>query len=73
MRHKLLVLSLAIAAFAVPSLLAAPMLMASPVDPPSASAAEDSSLPSGLERGFQNVPMADKPWAYWWWLKGNVT
>ena len=51
----------------------AAVLMASPVGAPSASAAEDGFLPSGLERDFQNVPMADKPWAYWWWLKGNVT
>ena len=26
-----------------------------------------------LEEGFQSVPTADKPWTYWWWLKGNVT
>jgi hypothetical protein len=28
---------------------------------------------SSLEQGFRHVPMAEKPWAYWWWLKGNVT
>jgi hypothetical protein len=25
-----------------------------------------------LDDGFRTVPDADKPWAYWWWLKGNV-
>jgi hypothetical protein len=25
-----------------------------------------------LEAGFRQVPMADRPWAYWWWLNGNV-
>ena len=29
--------------------------------------------PDALEQGFRNVPDAAKPWAYWWWLKGNVT
>lgn len=27
---------------------------------------------SSLEQGFRTVADADKPWAYWWWLKGNV-
>ena len=25
-----------------------------------------------LEQRFQNPNDADKPWAYWWWLNGNV-
>ncbi|MFA5192370.1 MAG: glycosyl hydrolase [Verrucomicrobiia bacterium] len=25
-----------------------------------------------LDQGFRNVPDADKPWAYWWWVNGNV-
>ncbi|MBN2292311.1 MAG: hypothetical protein JXM70_07795 [Pirellulales bacterium] len=25
-----------------------------------------------LENGFQKPADADKPWAYWWWLKANV-
>lgn len=25
-----------------------------------------------LAQGFRTVPDADKPWVYWWWLKGNV-
>ena len=25
-----------------------------------------------LESRFQNPADADKPWAYWWWLNGNV-
>jgi hypothetical protein len=25
-----------------------------------------------LEQGFRSVPGADKLWAYWWWLNGNV-
>jgi hypothetical protein len=25
-----------------------------------------------LESGFRTVPEADRPWAYWWWLNGNV-
>jgi hypothetical protein len=24
------------------------------------------------ESAFRNVPMADRPWAYWWWLNGNM-
>lgn len=27
----------------------------------------------GLEQAFRCPPDADKPWAYWWWLKGNVS
>jgi hypothetical protein len=25
-----------------------------------------------LQDGFRNVPAADRPWVYWWWLNGNV-
>ncbi len=25
-----------------------------------------------LDEGFRSVPDADKPWAYWWWVNGNV-
>jgi hypothetical protein len=28
--------------------------------------------PVPIDQGFRNVPDADKPWAYWWWLNGNV-
>lgn len=35
---------------------------------PSASRAADE-----LEQGFRLPPDAARPWAYWWWLKGNVT
>jgi len=27
---------------------------------------------TGLEEGFRNVPDSAKPWAYYWWLNGNV-
>ncbi len=44
---------------------AALLLLSAPLARPQAS-------PS-LEEGFRSAPAADKPWAYWWWLKGNVT
>lgn len=25
-----------------------------------------------LEEGFREVPLVDRPWAYWWWLNGHV-
>ncbi|MFH1268198.1 MAG: glycosyl hydrolase [Planctomycetota bacterium] len=28
---------------------------------------------AGLEQGFRNPSDTAKPWAYWWWIKGNVT
>ncbi len=28
---------------------------------------------ASLDDHFRSVPNADKPWAYWWWLKGNVS
>ncbi len=24
------------------------------------------------EENFQNVPVADRPWCYWWWINGHV-
>jgi len=27
----------------------------------------------GLANGFHSPPDSAKPWAYWWWLNGNVT
>lgn len=25
-----------------------------------------------LEAGFRDVPVAERPWCYWWWLNGHV-
>lgn len=25
-----------------------------------------------LEEGFREVPVTERPWAYWWWLNGHV-
>ncbi len=25
-----------------------------------------------LDENFRDVPVADRPWAYWWWLNGHV-
>jgi hypothetical protein len=25
-----------------------------------------------LDENFRNVPVADRPWAYWWWVNGHV-
>ena len=33
-----------------------------------AAAQEDG----GLEARFRDPPREDRPWVYWWWLKGNV-
>ncbi len=30
------------------------------------------AAPVSLDQGFRNVPDADKPWVYWWWVNGNV-
>jgi hypothetical protein len=30
------------------------------------------AAPVSLDQGFRNVPDAAKPWAYWWWVNGNV-
>jgi len=33
-----------------------------------------AAAPAGqLEQAFARPADADKPWAYWWWLKGNVS
>jgi hypothetical protein len=40
--------------------------------PPTATQAA-APQPASLEQGFRSVPTAEKPWVYWWWLKGNVT
>lgn len=42
----------------------------------SATAAEnvpDRGAAEGMENAFRQPGDAQKPWAYWWWLKGNVT
>lgn len=31
-----------------------------------------ASPPSELEARFRSPPRGDRPWAYWWWLNGNV-
>jgi hypothetical protein len=35
--------------------------------PTTATHAQDEMAAS-----FQTVPMADRPWVYWWWLNGNI-
>ena len=52
------------------------VLMAFGVSLPGVAAAGDAAegtvrRPS-LEEGFRQPPDSVKPWAYWWWLKGNV-
>jgi len=37
-----------------------------------ADSAEAESTTPALEEAFRQPPAAVKPWAYWWWLKGNV-
>ncbi len=27
---------------------------------------------AALEDSFRDVPVADRPWAYWWWINGHV-
>jgi hypothetical protein len=41
--------------------------------PRPAKADDASRPPAGLEQDFHEPPTAVRPWAYWWWLKGNVT
>jgi hypothetical protein len=36
-------------------------------------ARSESSAPADLEKAFCKPADAEKPWAYWWWLNGNVT
>jgi (4-O-methyl)-D-glucuronate---lignin esterase len=38
-----------------------------------ARAADAGDELANLERDFLAPPDTDKPWAYWWWLKGNVS
>ena len=43
---------------------------------PGAALATDKSgnrVSGSLEAAFRQPPDTVKPWAYWWWLKGNVT
>ncbi len=28
--------------------------------------------PVSLDQGFRNIPDTVRPWAYWWWVNGNV-
>ena len=35
-------------------------------------AAEPGQATSILEQSFASPNDADKPWAYWWWINGNV-
>ncbi len=35
--------------------------------------AEKNRTAALSEKEFLNVPSSDKPWVYYWWLKGNVT
>ncbi len=39
---------------------------------PFMAASNDTTL-SDLETGFESPPDSAKPWAYWWWLNGNVS
>lgn len=50
--------------FVAQSLVAVALLLA---------AAAQAAPPCPLEQGFRGMPTADRPWCYWWWLKGNVT
>ena len=38
----------------------------------SATAWSGAADPVSLDQGFRNVPDSEKPWAYWWWINGNV-
>ncbi|MHB8900587.1 MAG: glycosyl hydrolase [Thermoguttaceae bacterium] len=35
-------------------------------------AADPATATAGLDQRFQAPHDADKPWAYWWWINGNV-
>jgi hypothetical protein len=26
-----------------------------------------------LDEGFRSVPVAERPWCYWWWINGHAT
>ena len=28
--------------------------------------------PATLDENFRDVPVADRPWCYWWWINGHV-
>ncbi|OGV61040.1 MAG: hypothetical protein A2283_22610 [Lentisphaerae bacterium RIFOXYA12_FULL_48_11] len=30
------------------------------------------AAPVSLDQGFRDVPVTDRPWAYWWWINGHV-
>ncbi len=47
------------------------LLTASAVGSISLAADPSDSRPS-LDARFENPATADRPWAYWWWLNGNV-
>ncbi|MCX6906722.1 MAG: glycosyl hydrolase [Verrucomicrobia bacterium] len=38
----------------------------------SAAAWLPAADPVSLDQNFRNVPDAGRPWAYWWWVNGNV-
>ena len=46
---------------------------ATPEAGPTAWAADAGDELANLDRDFLAPPDTDKPWAYWWWLKGNVS
>ena len=46
--------------------------LAPPQSNRTARAADAGDELANLEGDFLAPPDADKPWAYWWWLKGNV-
>ena len=47
--------------------------LATPQSNRTARAADAGDELANLERDFLAPPDTDKPWAYWWWLKGNVS
>jgi hypothetical protein len=42
------------------------------LQPSSALAGERPAAAVDLQAGFHSPPDAAKPWAYWWWVNGNV-
>lgn len=38
-----------------------------------AEAVDNTRAAAELETGFRDVPSSERPWVYWWWLKGNVS
>ena len=47
--------------------------LATPLCSRTARAADGGDDLANLERDFLAPPDTDRPWAYWWWLKGNVS